>query len=167
MLGIDLARLAKTGSVEVDTRVPADVPLWAGTDVTLAGPVRVRLVAEAAGQDVVVRGRLQGAVAMGCRRCLAPVEERLDEAVTFLYRDEADAAGEEWYALPERGHELDLSEAVREHLVLAVPRYVTCSPSCRGLCPRCGANLNEGSCDCGVEEEDERWAPLRRLKGQD
>lgn len=167
MLGIDLARLARTGSAEVDTQVPADDPLWAGTEIELAGPLDVRLVAEAAGRDVVVRGRLTGTVAMSCRRCLAPVDARVEEDVTFVYREEAGGAEAESYALPERGNELDVGEAVREHVVLAVPRYVECSPSCRGLCPRCGTNLNEGSCECEVEEEDERWAPLRRLKGQD
>jgi uncharacterized protein len=167
MLGIDLARLARTGSVEVDTEVPADDPLWNGTELELAGPLGVRMKAEAAGRDVVVRGRLRGSVAMRCRRCLTPVRERLDEEVTFLYREEGEEADEESYLLPRRGKELDLGDAVREHVMLAVPRYVVCSPSCRGLCPRCGTDLNEGSCDCVEEEEDERWAPLRRLKGQD
>jgi uncharacterized protein len=59
---------------------------------------------------------------------------------------------------------LDLTEPLREHVLLAVPRYVLCGEDCRGLCPRCGTNWNTAECQCAVHGEDDRWAPLRRLK---
>ena len=93
----------------------------------------------------------------------------LDEELTFLYRSGVrgvEAEAEEVYGLPERGLELDLGPAVREHVLLAVPQFVICDEACRGFCPRCGTNLNEASCDCVVEEEDPRWAALRRLRSE-
>ncbi|MGB1779712.1 MAG: DUF177 domain-containing protein, partial [Longimicrobiales bacterium] len=59
-----------------------------------------------------------------------------------------------------------LSKAVREEMILAVNPYVVCEPECRGLCPKCGANLNEGACDCTDDEVDPRWAALRDLKSE-
>ncbi len=165
MLRIDLVQVARVGRVEVEADVPPDSPLLADTDVTLAGPLQVRLEAQEVGDGVVVRGTVTGDVRWECRRCLTEVVRTVSEEVAFLFEDEASAeeADGELYALPERGVELDVGEAVREHFVLAVPRFVVCREGCRGLCPRCGKNLNEGPCDCEVDEVDERWAPLRKL----
>jgi uncharacterized protein len=52
---------------------------------------------------------------------------------------------------------------IREELILAVPEYVLCREECRGLCPRCGKDLNEGPCACRPEP-DPRWAALEALK---
>jgi uncharacterized protein len=167
MLTVDLARLERYGRLEIDEAVPPDDPLWEGSELRLTGPVAVRLEARKVGTDVLVRGRLAGEVEFECRRCLTRVHYAVDEPVSFLYRsgvDAAEAEREEVYPLPERGRALDLGQAVREHFMLAVPEYVVCREACRGLCPRCGANLNVESCTCGPAETDERWAPLRGLK---
>ena len=66
--------------------------------------------------------------------------------------------------LDARAPELDLSGPVREEVVLAVDPYVVCDPECRGLCPRCGANLNIEACGCSFHEPDPRWDALRALK---
>jgi uncharacterized protein len=66
--------------------------------------------------------------------------------------------------LPDGAADLDLAEAVREELVLTQSPFAVCAPDCRGLCPQCGANLNEESCECAWEELDPRWEALRALK---
>jgi uncharacterized protein len=63
-----------------------------------------------------------------------------------------------------RAPKLDLSEPVREEVVLAIDPYVVCDPECKGLCPRCGANLNVEVCGCSFDEPDPRWDALRALK---
>ena len=60
--------------------------------------------------------------------------------------------------------ELDLSNAVREEVMLAINQYVVCDPKCSGLCPRCGTNLNQATCDCRQDESDPRWEALQALK---
>jgi uncharacterized protein len=70
------------------------------------------------------------------------------------------------YPLEPEGEELDLSQAVREEVILAVNPYVECDPKCRGLCPRCGTNLNREVCACTDDEVDPRWAALRDLKSE-
>jgi uncharacterized protein len=167
MLNIDLVRLARARRQRIDAEFAADDVLWDGLGVQFQGPVRLELDVQQAGADVVVRGRLQGTADLSCRRCLRRVPRELDEEMTFVFRagvaaPEADE--EEVYPLPERGPDLDLGRPVREHVLLAVPQYVICEDACRGLCPRCGTDLNQATCDCSVEDEDPRWAALRRLR---
>jgi uncharacterized metal-binding protein YceD (DUF177 family) len=60
-------------------------------------------------------------------------------------------------------HHLDLTEAVRQALVVEQPMAPLCRPDCAGLCPECGADLNAGPHSCAAEPEDSRWAALRAL----
>lgn len=164
MLRIDLDRLRKEGRVRLDADVPVEDPFWESLDTAPAGPLVVRLEAQQAGPDVVVRGTIRGQFALSCRRCLEPVTAGFEEEVGLLYREGEVEEDGEVLSLPEKGTELDLTPAVTEQVLLAVPRYAYCREDCRGLCPQCGANRNEADCGCTEEETDERWAPLRRLK---
>jgi uncharacterized protein len=73
---------------------------------------------------------------------------------------EPDQADEE----PLRGKVVDLDAIVREQLLLALPAYPVCGESCKGLCPVCGANLNERDCRCDRRVPDPRWAALEKLR---
>lgn len=63
-------------------------------------------------------------------------------------------------------HKLDLADPMREYALLNVPMLPLCREDCKGLCPQCGANLNEGPCDCDTEEVDDRLAALKHLLDQ-
>jgi uncharacterized protein len=173
MLRVDLGRLGRDGSALVEARVPADDEMWEGCGILWNGPVDVRLRASFAGTgEVVVRGTVTGTLAQECRRCLDPLETDFDEAITVVFvssesADPAETGGE--YVFGAAGAELDLSGAVREEVILAINPYVVCDPECRGLCPRCGADLNEGACGCTEQEADPRWEALRALgaRGRD
>ena len=58
---------------------------------------------------------------------------------------------------------VDLTEEVREAMILTFPGYPICRESCKGLCPKCGKNLNDGPCGCRAESED-CWAGLDALE---
>ena len=166
MLLVDLNRLEREGQARIDADIPADHPFWETLDLEPRSALEVRLEAQQAGPDVVVRGSVAGSFARECRRCLEPVTVEAHEEMGLLFR-----AGEELeddepadvLPLPE-GAELDLKDAVREQVLLSVPQYVYCRAECKGLCPQCGMNWNEAECDCTSDEVDERWAPLRQLK---
>lgn len=167
MLKVDLVRLERQHRVRLDDTVAVQDPLWTGTEVRLARPLEVHLEAQQVGHDVVVRGRLRGEARLECRRCLAAVRLPIAEEVAVLYQagvDAVEAEQSEVYPLPARGTELDLGPMVREQVMLAVPAYAACSEACKGLCPTCGKNLNEGPCACEPDTGDDRWAVLRRLK---
>ncbi len=168
MLRLDLARLDREGVVRVDADVPADDPLWKDTEFTFDGPVHVRLRASAAGSgEVVVRGEVEARLAQECRRCLEPVVGTLAQEITlvFLSSDTPGIAEDgETRVFDARASMLDLSEPLREEMVLAFDPYVVCDQECRGLCPRCGANRNTEECGCSRDEPDPRWDALRALK---
>jgi len=171
MLTIDLVRLKKErGPVRIREEVPEDSPLFQDTDIQLASALTVDLEASLLNRgEVIVRGGFSGVLSRKCRRCLEPVRVPLDEKVDLLFVPEDELGPEEGEEEdetrrfdPMRGA-LDLAEAIREEVVLAAPLYVECDPECRGLCPRCGKNLNEGDCDCVLDEPDPRWDALRAI----
>lgn len=169
MLKVDLGLLAQQHRIRIDAEVPVGDELWGTFPWRFVEPVELRLDIQQAGADVVVRGEVQGQAELTCRRCLEPVLYPIDEDVTFVYRAgvaPVEAEAEEVYPLPEKASQLDLTEAVREHVLLAVPEFVNCDDACRGFCPQCGANLNETTCECRTEGEDPRWAALRRLRSE-
>jgi len=165
MLKLNLPAVSRD-EVHLREDVPPDHPMWSEMDVQLKEPLHVDLTARSVGTGVFVRGRVSGKLALACRRCLVETEWELDEPVDLLFQeleDEEDADGEV-YPLPARGTELDLTEPIREHVLLRAPQYALCREECRGLCPKCGTNLNEGSCDCAPEEKDSPWGALKNVK---
>jgi uncharacterized protein len=168
MLRLDLARLGREVSVQVDAQVSPDDAMWEDLEVSFEGPVEVRLRASTAGTgEIVVRGTVEAALRQECRRCLKAVSNRLSQEITMVFvpsfmpgaEDDGDAR-----LFEESAAELDLGESVLEELVLGINLYVVCSPECKGLCPMCGVNLNQDSCDCAEAEDDPRWDALRALK---
>ena len=87
----------------------------------------------------------------------------IEQPVGVLFTEEQNSDDPAAYTIAPRSTELDPGEAVREELILAVPEYALCSDECRGICPRCGTDLNSGTCNC-QPERDPRWAELEKLK---
>ncbi|MBR2965509.1 MAG: DUF177 domain-containing protein [Clostridia bacterium] len=105
-----------------------------------------------------------------CARCLAPVTDSfsLDLEKTVATKEVLSDVDEDRlddYAIIENGF-LDMDEQLMEQLEMEFPVRILCKEDCRGLCQRCGKNLNEGECDCDTREIDPRMEPLRRLLEQ-
>lgn len=90
-----------------------------------------------------------------CDRCLEPFDLPLE----LDYDEEFRPAG----GAGKSGDVLDLSEGFMEAVILVLPIKRLCREECRGLCPKCGTNLNQGNCGCREERVDPRLAPLRQL----
>lgn len=164
MLQVDLRELNRGPVETVGELGPAD-PLFTGLDVALASPVRVSGRLQSAGEERYYwSGKLQTAVQAACRRCLKDLALPVAAEFGALFSQEPDAADDpDAYPLPGDAVVVDVTPVVREELMLAVPRYALCRPDCRGLCPRCGQDLNAGSCGCATQP-DPRWAALAALK---
>ena len=83
----------------------------------------------------VVTGRVRAAFAAECAVCLALVELEIEEEFSNAYLISPDV-------------EIDLLPDVRDAFMAGIPIQLKCSPQCKGLCPKCGKNLNQGSCSC-------------------
>lgn len=170
MLLLDLVRLSREGSLRIEGRIPPDAPLLEGTGIRLNEPLRVELRAtEAQSGEIVVRGEVASTLEHECRRCLERVEVALREKVTMVFAPPDLLGGSEDGEIREllgNERELDLADPIREEVILAASAYALCDPNCRGLCARCGADLNETTCECVAEEPDPRWDALRALKNE-
>jgi DUF177 domain-containing protein len=108
---------------------------------------------------IVASGRVRGRWSAVCSRCLTPLETDFDFHLREVF--EADPVEEETYPL--RNDEIDLEQPLRDVVVPELPFVPLCRTDCAGLCPTCGANLNEGACDCPPVAADPRWEALRDL----
>lgn len=152
MLQVDLREL-RHGPVETDGELAPKDPLFEGLEVSLVGPVSVAGTLESAGHDGYFwRGRFAGQVLSICRRCLAEFVTPVSQSVEVIFSaDPALQDDPSVYPLTEPLTQVDVRPALREELALAVDVFPLCRADCRGLCPRCGADLNRGPCLCGAE----------------
>ena len=126
-------------------------------DVCFTGCVTARLKLFKQSDKVFVRAELSVDIQVECARCLSPVQRTLEGASENQYRPlpkmvqyPLDAIGIRYYS----GEYIDLSDDFRESLLLELPTRILCSEDCKGLCPYCGKNLNEGECNCCPELEE-------------
>lgn len=130
-----------------------------------------RLRVEPSRGRIEIRGRLDASVPMRCSRCTDPFPVDVGhEFRQVLLRssekdDEVEIEAEELDASEFIGEELDLAETLREELLLALPDKPLCREDCRGICARCGAELNREACTC-APEVDPRWAGLKAWQGK-
>lgn len=150
MLRVDIRDLRR-GPVDTAGVVPATDPLFEGLDLSLAEPLVVSGVLEATGRgDFFWRGRLGTRVNATCRRCLKEFVVPFDSPVDALFTLDPDLQDDpSVYPLSEPLTHVDVTGAIREELALALSNYPLCREDCAGLCPKCGADLNQGPCSCG------------------
>jgi uncharacterized protein len=123
-------------------------------------------------EGFLLRAHLGYEQTLACQRCLRPVTEAVDEDLELLVLPHDPGAEEEERELEERdlgvvvvdGEELDLGPVLEEQIQLAVPMSPLCRVDCAGLCPTCGADLNQGPCGCAEQPSDPRWAALAALR---
>ncbi|HWR43220.1 DUF177 domain-containing protein [Sporomusa sp.] len=117
-----------------------------------------------------VTGKIRATINQCCSRCLEDMVTILNVAFSEEYREaEFEKSGE---ALVQEinyfsGDEIDITDLIRENILLAEPIKPVCSESCRGLCPECGVNLNINTCGCNSIKTDPRLAVLEKLLSKD
>ena len=147
-------------------------------DVTLRDPVAGEVSLTSTGLTVYLTGRVHTVVGLVCGACLRPFPQPLEFSVDEEFgrapispQAETDdgsprgesALGPEDFVVPVGPDEMvDLSEVVRQHLLLALPIAPRCRDECKGLCPSCGADLNMGRCGCPREDIDPRLRVLQQ-----
>jgi uncharacterized protein len=162
MLSFDRSSL-ETKAARVDGKLASDDPVWLEGDPRPVDGLIVTGRLSSAGEDkFYFSGRMTGEVAEECRRCLTPTQAGVDEELHLLFADANDEESDESdvYMLEPRATTVDLRPALREQWLLAAPGFALCREDCKGLCPKCGADLNLGPCNC-APEIDPRWAALK------
>ena len=122
-------------------------------------------------RGVLVQGTVETTVPMECSRCLNTFKNKLTVNVEEEYFPRLDINSGTPLEVPDETdsfiidehHILDLSEAIRQNALLAIPMKPLCRKDCSGLCQECGQDLNEGQCDCEKQKIDPRWSKLAKL----
>jgi uncharacterized protein len=154
-----------------------------GDPFRLLGPVELVMTVRKDDDLYQLAGSIRASLELACSRCLEPfpmpvdlpfdlrylpqhmnVSGSGDEAVDEEESEAAEVGGDDLSTAFYRDDQIDLAHLVREQLYLALPMKPLHREDCKGLCPSCGANLNETTCGCQIGWEDPRLAPLKALK---
>ena len=134
-------------------------------------PVQAQLKIKKFGTEIVVNGNILTAVELQCSRCLKdfkrkfsfpfeaifhPIEQLKEEEKHELDVEELDMG---FYAKDE----LDLFDIIKEQVMLNLPMKALCNDFCKGICLRCGADLNAGDCSCSKKDIDPRLVSLKKF----
>lgn len=134
-------------------------PLEPDLDLSdLSGTARITRTA----QGLLVQAKMSASLSTECVRCLTGFSQPLTAQFTELYAFTREAMTDSGLRVPDDAH-IDLTPLAREYMLLAVPIGPLCSPDCRGLCPTCGANLNEITCNHAPDTVDPRLLILKSL----
>ena len=144
----------------------SDLGLEALGDSSMA--VVINLDLREQGEDLFLSGKVRTTLTLSCDRCLVaaqlPVEGSLALWLLTAERPELDPEEKDLIVLAPGQREVDISGLLIESIKLAIPPKVLCRTDCRGLCPTCGADLNQGKCDCDNMEIDDRWSALVEIR---
>ncbi len=135
-------------------------------------PIKAIGTAELVGalMEIRVQGHLKTRIGIACDRCLEPAEVEIDSAFDLLYRPashtpehaEVRLGGAEADIGFYEGEGLELSDVIREQILLLLPMQRLCREECKGICPACGRNRNTGECGCHEVARDDRWSALKQ-----
>lgn len=105
---------------------------------TFLDPIYVQMELKRVEHEVAVKGRIKAMVVMECARCLKSFDYEVVKTNFFAY-------------VKIKHHEnIDLTGLIREDIIVSLPMRVLCDEQCKGLCSRCGENLNTSSCECST-----------------
>ncbi len=123
--------------------------------VTLLEPVTGTFFLANVGTGYHLTGSFHTRVSQPCVRCLEPVEEEIDFSVSELYLlNGEETEQEDVFVL--QSDELDVTDIVRQNLLMEVDEFPLCKEDCKGLCPVCGVNLNKTVCIHQQKESEEK-----------
>lgn len=165
---VDLSAIIKvTGAkIEIDNNLELDSAEFLGETYKFNEPLHIKGEIYNNGQSLTLAADVTGKMITECARCLKEIEEDVDyEIHELLRRSEGDEDYDEDMILFD-GHEIELDEIVADRFLMNISGRYLCSEDCKGLCPKCGTNLNESECDCDNEYIDPRWQALADILNQ-
>lgn len=134
-------------------------------------PVHASIRIDKRETEVIVRGVIKGEVEQQCSRCVKNFSMSITAPIDVIYHPAEDIQREEHHELLTdeldtgfyKNGILDTDDLIREQFLLNMPMKPLCSPDCKGICPKCGADMNIAACNCMVSEIDSRLEVLKQL----
>lgn len=139
--------------------------------VKLTSPVRGNLGIKKVGHEIVVQGDISAGAELECSRCLKNYTDEMNISINVMYHPVEELKTEGKHEIKEdeldmgfySGDEFDPLELLKEQIVLNIPMKPLCSDTCKGICPKCGVDLNTVECGCDLNRADSRLEILKEL----
>ncbi|AZR72742.1 hypothetical protein BBF96_04645 [Anoxybacter fermentans] len=142
---------------QVDEDFKIDDLKLRGRNIEFREPLHLNVQITNSGDDYLVTGRISGKGVAECNRCLEKFDYPFDVGISDeIPKDEM-----------ENENYIDLTPTIREHLILEIPIKTLCNEECKGLCLKCGQNLNIKECGCDRHIIDPRLVKLKELFQKD
>ena len=141
-----------------------------------AAPIETIVRALRINDMVELDGDIETSVRLPCSRCLQPFKISLQShfALTYMRRptdgiedsepQEVELSAEDMGIVYFQGEKINLKDTIQEQVVIEFPLRALCKQDCKGLCPKCGADLNENLCNCDRRSWPDKFAVLKNLK---
>ena len=155
---------------------PVLAEMAASGECKFAAPIGTILRAQRIGDMVEIDGDIETSVHLPCSRCLQSFQISLKSrfAVTYMRRaadgiedsehQEVELSAEDTGIVYFQGEKINLKDTIQEQVVLEFPIRALCKQDCKGLCPKCGSDLNQNLCDCDHSSSPGRFDVLKYLK---
>lgn len=150
----------------VDEYYEIDSFEYAKEKIRLSSPVHLIFQLLRARNGILLKGKLCTEFILECSLCLKEYKQEIctDLDEFFVTLDQLSETEEDEVFIIQDDETIDIEPMIFQNLVLSVPMKPLCSDDCKGICPKCGADLNEASCECAKEDFDERFNVLKKLK---
>ncbi len=134
-------------------------------------PAELKLRLQKQGPEVTISGSIKAQVTLVCGRCLKEFQKDTEIPVELVYMPVRELREEKHELEPDeldtgfyKEDEIDLDSIAGEQVLLSVPMKALCSDACKGICPKCGADLNAGECGCSIESGGgSKFADLKKF----
>ncbi|MGN0106566.1 MAG: YceD family protein [Hominilimicola sp.] len=166
---IDVSTILKEigGRIDIDGNVMLSDTDFLGEMYHFDDPVRIKGHISNNGKSLILNAECTGHMTTQCARCMkdidVPVKFEIDEN---LAQDDGESSYDDEVILFD-DVKIDIDDIAANNFLMNVEGKYLCSEDCKGLCPQCGADLNEGDCGCGQDNVDPRWAALVDIMNKD
>ena len=162
---IDLSPILKLqgARLELDGDVGFMNAEFLGESYSFKTPLRLTGEIYNNGQSLTLTAHISGRMSAECARCLRPIEVDVDFDIRELLSRAEEGVSDDSDIILFDGHEIELDDIVTDHFLMNISGKYLCRDDCKGLCPVCGHDLNEGDCGCDAEYIDPRWLALKEI----
>ena len=172
---IDVSSILKEfgGKISFDDKVEISDLNFGGGNYRFSEPLSVKGGVSNTGGALSLKADVSGVMTTQCARCMKDIDISVEFTIseTLMKSDDGDGRNgtvpEDEDVIVFEGNTISLDEIIENNFITNLsPRYL-CREDCKGLCPKCGADLNEGDCGCEDVEIDPRWAALADMIKED
>lgn len=156
---IDVSNILKEtgGRVNIDTELSLE-----RDDIVFDGALKIKGSVYNNGQSLTLRANCSGVLKTQCARCLKDIDAEVEFPVeeTLVHDDGTAVVSDDEDVILFEGYSFEIDDIVLNSFFLNTSMKYLCREDCQGLCPTCGADLNDGECGCNRDFVDPRWSGL-------